>query len=109
MSTSLIWERFILFWPVLKLKVNVFNALVKCATLFLIVTLFASPFFTIVYTATLETFPGAVFLVQAAIFIVSGIGFTYVYFVLTRSGQDFAELVEETDDILKRENSTITD
>jgi hypothetical protein len=66
-----------------------------------------------VYTSTLETFPGAVFLVQAAIFVVSGFGFSYVYFLLTRSGQDFAELVEETDDmqqnILRRENSTISE
>ena len=79
----------------------------------LLVPLFASPLFTIVYTSTLETFSGAVFLVQAAIFVVSGIGFSYVYFLLTRSGQDFAELVEETDDmqqnILRRENSTISE
>eukprot|EP00092_Neocalanus_flemingeri_P016667 GFUD01018030.1.p1 GENE.GFUD01018030.1~~GFUD01018030.1.p1 ORF type:complete len:510 (-),score=61.02 GFUD01018030.1:1014-2492(-) len=77
------------------------------------VPLFASPLFTIVYTSTLETFPGAVFLVQAAIFIVSGIGFSYVYFLLTRTGQDFAELVEESDDlqqnILRSENSSLTE
>jgi len=73
------------------------------------VPLFASPLFTIVYTTTLETFPSAVFLVQAAIFVVAGIGFSYVYFLLTRSGQDFAELVEEPEDlhqnILRSENS----
>jgi len=77
------------------------------------VPLFASPLFTIVYTSTLETFPGAVFLVQAAIFVVSGMGFSYVYFLLTRSGQDFSELVEESEDlhenILRGENSSIAE
>jgi len=77
------------------------------------VPLFASPLFTVVYTSTLETYPGTVFLVQAAIFLLSSFGFTYVYFLLTRSGQEFSELVEETDDlqqnILRSENNSLAE
>lgn len=129
---SLAWNGWVLFLGACSGFLSAFAAIVirsmlsKCvnksdlgkiysllASLEAAVPLFASPLFTIVYTSTLETFPGAVFLVQAAIFVVSGIGFSYVYFLLTRSGQDFAELVEETDDmqqnILRRENSTISE
>jgi PCFT/HCP family folate transporter-like MFS transporter 1/3 len=73
------------------------------------VPLFAAPLFTIVYTSTLDTFPGSVFLVQAALFVLAGIGFSYVYFLLTRSGHSFSQLLEESEDlqqnILRSENS----
>jgi len=77
------------------------------------VPLFASPLFTVVYNSTLDIFPGAVFLVQAGIFFVSGIGFSYIYYLLNRPGQDFSELVEETDDltesILREENREVVE
>jgi len=59
------------------------------------VPLFASPLFTFVYSATLESFLGAVFILQAGLFSICGLGFLYVYFILTRSGQDYALMVEE--------------
>jgi len=76
------------------------------------VPLLAAPLFTVVYNSTLETFPGAVFLVQASIFAVSGLGFSYVFYLLTRTGQDFSLLVEDNDDyqenIVRDENSLIS-
>ena len=60
--------------------------------------LFASPLFTFVYTQTLESWTGAVFIVQAAIFLLAELGFLYVYFVLRRAGGDFSTLLEEEGD-----------
>ena len=62
------------------------------------VPLFASPLFTFVYTHTLESWTGAVFIVQAAIFLLAELGFLYVYFVLKRAGGDFSTLLEEEGD-----------
>ena len=59
------------------------------------VPLFASPLFTFVYTNTIQTWTGAVFVVQAAIFLLAEMGFLYVYFVLRREGWDYAALGEE--------------
>ena len=76
------------------------------------VPLFASPLFTFVYTNTLKSWPGAVFIVQAGIFLLAEVGFLYVYFVLRRAGGDFSLLVEEEGDdtdsvtvILREENT----
>ena len=76
------------------------------------VPLFASPLFTFVYTQTLQSWTGAVFIVQAGIFLLAEIGFLYVYFVLKRAGGDFSILVEEEGDdsdsvtnILREENT----
>jgi len=77
------------------------------------VPLFAAPLFTIVYTSTLDTFPGSVFLVQAALFVVAGLGFSYIYFLLNRPGLHFSELEEESEDlqedILRNENRSVTE
>jgi len=77
------------------------------------VPLFAAPLFTWVYNNTLDTFPGAVFLVQASLFAFSCGIFVYIYVVLNRSGRDFSVLVEEqeedyTDSIVREENNSIT-
>jgi len=68
------------------------------------VPLFATPLFTYVYNSTIESLPGAVFLVLAAIFAVSLSVFTYIFYLLTRTGQDFSELVgEESNDANEEE------
>ena len=76
------------------------------------VPLFASPLFTFVYTQTLDSWTGCVFIVQAGIFLLAEVGFLYVYFVLKRAGGDFSILVEEEGDdsdsvtnILREENT----
>ena len=75
------------------------------------VPLFASPLFTFVYTQTIESWTGAVFIVQAGIFLLAELGFLYVYLVLIRAGGDFTTLLEEEADdsdsvtnILREEN-----
>jgi len=74
------------------------------------VPLFAAPLFTFVYTKTLETWPGAVFAVQAGIFLISAMGFLSVYLTLRRNGNtEFSELVNEDGDsvreLLRDENT----
>ena len=59
------------------------------------VPLFAAPLFSLVYTATLDSWPGAVFAVQAGIFVLSGLGFTYIHRLL-RHNTEFGQLEEET-------------
>ncbi|XP_023327444.1 solute carrier family 46 member 3 isoform X2 [Eurytemora carolleeae] len=74
------------------------------------VPLFASPLFTAVYNSTIDTFPGATFLVLASIFIVSLMLFCYVFFILTLTGQDFSVLVSREDELheaLVREENII--
>ena len=58
----------------------------------------SAPLFTWVYNNTLDTFPGAVFLVQASLFAFSCGIFVYIYVVLNRSGRDFSVLVEEQEE-----------
>jgi len=63
------------------------------------VPLFAAPLFTFVYTKTLETWPGAVFAVQAGIFLIAAVGFLSVYITLRRNGNtEFTELVNDDDE-----------
>jgi len=62
------------------------------------VPLFAAPLFTTVYNNTLSTFPGAVFLVQASLFVVSCAIFGYLYTLLAASNRDFSMLVEEEEE-----------
>jgi len=74
------------------------------------VPLFAAPLFTFVYTKTLETWTGAVFAVQAGIFLISAMGFLSVYLTLRRNGNtEFSELVNEDGDsvreLLRDENT----
>eukprot|EP00088_Acartia_fossae_P028786 TRINITY_DN29620_c0_g2_i1.p1 TRINITY_DN29620_c0_g2~~TRINITY_DN29620_c0_g2_i1.p1 ORF type:complete len:482 (-),score=0.43 TRINITY_DN29620_c0_g2_i1:270-1715(-) len=59
------------------------------------VPLFAAPMFTSIYNSTLETSPNAVFFVLASIFSVVLVNFVYIFFVLSRSGQDFSVLIHE--------------
>ena len=64
------------------------------------VPLLAAPLFTYVYTHTLEAWTGAVFVVQAGIFLLCGLGFLFVYLTLKRNGApDFSELVNEDTDL----------
>jgi len=76
------------------------------------VPLFAAPLFTYVYTQTINSWTGAVFIVQAGIFVIACMGFAFIYLTLKRNGNmDFSELVneeEETDslrDALRQENT----
>jgi len=57
------------------------------------VPLFMAPLFTTVYNSTIEYFPAAVFIVMTALFTVNLVLFSYVFYVLTKTGQDFTELV----------------
>merc|ERR1711994_732867 len=76
------------------------------------VPLFAAPLFTYVYTQTINSWTGAVFIVQSGIFVIACMGFAFIYLTLKRNGNmDFSELVneeEETDslrDALRQENT----
>ena len=55
-----------------------------------------APLFTFVYNSTLETFPGAVFLVQAGLFVLASAIFVYIYLLITKGAdRDFTVLEEE--------------
>jgi len=74
------------------------------------VPLFAAPLFTFVYTKTLETWPGAVFAVQAGIFLIAAVGFLSVYITLRRNGNtEFSELVNDEDEASDSVRSVLRD
>jgi len=75
------------------------------------VPLFAAPLFTFVYNHTLESFPGAVFLVQASLFVLSCLIFIHLYFLLAKPADtNFNLLVEDEEDyqasIVREENNS---
>jgi len=77
------------------------------------VPLFAAPLFTFVYNHTLDSFPGAVFLVQASLFVLSCLIFIYLYFLLARPADtNFNLLVEDEEDyqasIVREENNSFS-
>jgi len=77
------------------------------------VPLFAAPLFTFVYNHTLDSFPGAVFLVQASLFVLSCLIFIYLYFLLARPADtNFNLLVEDEEDyqasIVREENNSVS-
>ena len=108
---------------------------IKILILYLSVPLFAAPLFTYVYTQTINSWtgkseiqfkvsnhfslyyialfpPGAVFIVQAGIFVIACMGFAFIYLTLKRNGNmDFSELVNEEEendslrDALREENT----
>jgi len=131
--TSVAWNGWVLFAGSVSGFISAFSSIVirsmlsKCVTkaelgkifsllasLEAAVPLFAAPLFTYVYTHTLETWTGAVFIVQAGIFLLAGCGFLFVYLTLLRNGnQGFTELLNEEEvhqsdsvrDILREENT----
>merc|ERR1719278_1557397 len=75
------------------------------------VPLFAAPIFAFVYNHTLDSFPGAVFLVQASLFVLSCFIFIYIYFVLSNPANASVNLlVEDEEDyqasIVREENNS---
>ena len=106
---------------------------IKILILYFSVPLFAAPLFTYVYTQTINSWtgkseiqfkvsnhfslstlfpPGAVFIVQAGIFVIACMGFAFIYLTLKRNGNmDFSELVNEEEendslrDALREENT----
>merc|ERR1711976_52531 len=99
--TSISWNGWVLFAGAVSGFLSAFSSIVirsmlsKCVTkselgkifsllasLEAAVPLFAAPLFTFVYTKTLETWPGAVFAVQAGIFLIAAVGFLSVYITL---------------------------
>ena len=106
---------------------------IKILSLYFSVPLFAAPLFTYVYTQTINSWtgkseiqfkvsnhfslstlfpPGAVFIVQAGIFVIACMGFAFIYLMLKRNGNmDFSELVNEEEendslrDALREENT----
>jgi hypothetical protein len=59
------------------------------------VPLFAAPLFTFVYNNTLSSFPGAVFLVQAGLFVLSCFIFLHLHWLFAKAGPVFSRLEEE--------------
>ena len=103
--TSIAWNGLVLFMGSLTGFFFAFSSIVirsmlsKCVTkaelgkifsllasLEALVPMFSAPIFTFIYTNSLETWSGAVFLVQSGIFLVSALGFLSVYLTLGKSG-----------------------
>ncbi len=55
------------------------------------------PVLTVVYEATLNNFPGAVYIAMAGIFFAVGTVLSYVHYLLSRPGVRYGNLSEEED------------
>jgi len=110
-SLSAIVIRSILSKVVVKSELGKIFSMV--ASLEAAVPLFAAPLFTFVYNHTLDSFPGAVFLVQASLFLLSCLIFIYLYFLLAKPADtNFNLLVDDEEDyqasIIREENNSAT-
>ena len=95
---NLSWARCSLCWQLWRLQCRFLQVLWKCQSQDCLSSLPSAPLFTCVYNNTLDTFPGAVFLVQAGLLAISCGVFVHIFITLNRSGRDYRVLVVEQEE-----------